>query len=77
MEMPVLVFKEGSVFVTECPITSVSTFGETEEEALGNHKEAMELYLEDLPESEIKEIESFSLPAGASLAKLSLNSVKS
>ena len=50
-DFPVLIWKEGNVYVTGCPITSVSTFGDTYEEAMEHHKEAMELYIEDLSES--------------------------
>jgi len=46
---------EGGYTVTVPALPGCSTEGETFEEALGNIKEAAELYLEDMKESEIPE----------------------
>ena len=43
-------FREDSDYVAQCLDFDVSSFGSTEKEALANLKEAIELYLEDLPE---------------------------
>ena len=44
-------YREDSDYVAQCLDYDVSSFGATEKEALANLKEALELYLEDLPES--------------------------
>ena len=46
-------YREESDYVAQCLDYDVSSFGSTEKEALANLKEAIELYLEDLPESTI------------------------
>ncbi len=42
--------REEEDFVAQCLDYDVSSFGSTEQEALGNLKEAVELYLEDCDE---------------------------
>ncbi|GAC1503028.1 MAG: hypothetical protein NVS1B10_08000 [Candidatus Saccharimonadales bacterium] len=44
-----VVYKEGKYYVAQCLNVDVSSFGETEQEALAMLQEALELYLEDLP----------------------------
>lgn len=44
-------YREDSDYVAQCLDYDVSSFGATEMEAIANLKEAIELYLEDLPES--------------------------
>jgi predicted RNase H-like HicB family nuclease len=44
-------YREESDYIAQCLDYDVSSFGSTETEALANLKEAIELYLEDLPES--------------------------
>ncbi len=44
-------YREESDYVVQCLDYDVSSFGTTEMEAIANLKEALELYLEDLPES--------------------------
>ena len=46
-------YRAESDYVAQCLDYDVSSFGSTEKEALANLKEAIELYLEDLPESTI------------------------
>ena len=41
--------KEGNLFVADCPEVGTVSQGETIEEALGNLREATELYLEEFP----------------------------
>ena len=43
--------REDADYVAQCLDYDVSSFGATEKEALANLKEALELYLEDLPDS--------------------------
>lgn len=42
-----VVWKEGEFYVAQCLNIEVSSFGETNEEALKNLNEAIELYIED------------------------------
>ncbi len=47
VRLAVLTWKEGDVFVADCPPVRIASQGDTEEEALNNLKEAIELYFED------------------------------
>ncbi|MEO5501512.1 MAG: type II toxin-antitoxin system HicB family antitoxin [Ginsengibacter sp.] len=53
-----IIWKEGAHFVAQCLNVEVNSFGNTKEEALANLQEALELYFEDKPESEIIRIEN-------------------
>jgi predicted RNase H-like HicB family nuclease len=46
-----VVYKEGKYYVAQCLNVDVSSFGKSEQEALANLEEALELYLEDAPTS--------------------------
>jgi predicted RNase H-like HicB family nuclease len=52
-EIEYIIWKEGKYYVSQCINSSISSFGETIEEATNNLKEAVELYYEgeelDLP----------------------------
>ncbi|RLI70058.1 type II toxin-antitoxin system HicB family antitoxin [Archaeoglobales archaeon] len=50
MKLNVIVWREEDVFVIREIFTGVTTQGKTLEEAVENIKEAVELYLEELPE---------------------------
>jgi predicted RNase H-like HicB family nuclease len=50
MKLNVVVWKEEDMFIVKEVFTGVTTQGKTIEEALENIKEAVELYLEELPE---------------------------
>lgn len=45
------IWREGKYYVSLCLNNDVSSFGESREEALSNLKEALELYLEELPKA--------------------------
>ncbi|MEN4018983.1 MAG: type II toxin-antitoxin system HicB family antitoxin [Methanobacterium sp.] len=47
LELPIELTKEDSLFIAICPVFCVGSQGKTEEEALNNAKEALQLYLED------------------------------
>ena len=47
-----VVHKEDDIYVAECPEVGTVSQGKTFEEAIGNLKEATELYLEEFPASE-------------------------
>jgi len=44
---PANVWREGEVFVANCPVLRIASQGITSEEALANLKESIELYFED------------------------------
>lgn len=48
-----VIHKERDIFVAECPEIGTASQGPTIEESLSNLKEATELYLEELPISNI------------------------
>jgi len=50
MRLNVIVWKEEDMFIAREVFTGVTTQGQTIEEVLKNIKEAVELYLEELPE---------------------------
>ena len=50
LRVPVLTWKEGAVYVADCPAVRIASQGETEREAIENLKEAIALYFEDAPE---------------------------
>jgi len=52
----VIVFPEAGVFSAWCPDVDVASQGDTQEEAIANLKEALELHLECLTPAELKEI---------------------
>lgn len=51
MEIQTVVWKEEDMYVIKEAITGVTTQGKTIEEALDNLKEAMQLYVEEVPET--------------------------
>ncbi|MBY0478171.1 MAG: type II toxin-antitoxin system HicB family antitoxin [Chitinophagaceae bacterium] len=53
-----IIWLEGETYVAQCLNVDVSSFGYTKEEALSNLEEALELYFEDMPVSEIQLIEN-------------------
>ncbi len=51
MKLQTTIWKEEDLYVIKEPITGVTTQGNTIEESLVNLKEALELYLEQVPET--------------------------
>ena len=51
-----VVYQEGKYYVAQCLNVDVSSFGDTEQEALANLQEALALYLEDAPRTNTAEI---------------------
>ncbi len=47
-----VVDQEGNYYVAQCLNVDVSSFGDTEQEALANLQEALELFFEDTPKAE-------------------------
>ena len=46
-KIPYTLYREDADFIVQCLDYDISTFGSTEQEALANLKEAVELYLEN------------------------------
>jgi predicted RNase H-like HicB family nuclease len=53
-----VVYREGEHYVAQCLNVDVSSFGDTEDEALANLHEALELYFEDAPTSDAVPVEA-------------------
>jgi predicted RNase H-like HicB family nuclease len=60
VKLQAVIWKEEDMFIIREVFTGVTTQGKTIEEAMENLKEAIELYLEEMPEiaTEIKNIET-------------------
>lgn len=52
-----VVYKEGKYYVAQCLNIDISSFGDTEQDALANLQDAVHLYLEDSPIVNNMEIE--------------------
>lgn len=46
-----VVYQEGKYYVAQCLNVDVSSFGDSEQQALANLQEALELFFEDAPNS--------------------------
>jgi predicted RNase H-like HicB family nuclease len=57
IDVQTVVFREGEHFVAQCLDVDVSSFGESEENALLNLREALELYFEDAPADAVAKVE--------------------
>lgn len=53
-----IIWKEGGYYVAQCLNFDVSSFGRTKSSAIANLKEAVSLYLEDMPKTKISRIQS-------------------
>lgn len=60
-EVQAVVYQEDEHYVAQCLNVDVSSFGDTEEEALSNLQEALELYFEDQPETVVTPVEAPSV----------------
>ena len=62
-----VIHKEGDLFVADCPEVGAVSQGATVDEAIGNLKEATELYLEEFPveESQHPLVTSFEVAVDA------------
>jgi len=61
--LPVVVMKEGRLFVASCPVLDIATQGKTEEEVRENMDELIKEYLNDpdTPKPQIKAIMSITI----------------
>jgi predicted RNase H-like HicB family nuclease len=53
-----VVYREDEHYVAQCLNVDVSSFGDTEADALANLREALELYFEDTPVSDAAPVEA-------------------
>lgn len=56
-----VVWQEGKYYVAQCLNVDVSSFGKTYEEAVKNIREAVDLYLEDMPKQKMIPIDRPSI----------------
>ena len=59
------VWREGDWFVSQCLEVDVASQGETEEEALANLKEALELHFEPPQATRLPELRTIEVEVGA------------
>jgi hypothetical protein len=57
IDVQTVVFREGKHFVAQCLDVDVSSFGDSEDDALANLREALELYFEDAPADAVAKVE--------------------
>jgi hypothetical protein len=57
IDVQTVVFREGAHFVAQCLDVDVSSFGDSEDDALANLREALELYFEDAPADAVAKVE--------------------
>ena len=60
MKLQTTIWKEDETYIIKEVVTGVTTQGKTMEEAVENIKEAVELYLEEMPEAR-EELESIKI----------------
>ncbi len=58
LDLQNVVYREGEHYVAQCLNVDVSSFGDTESEALDNLQEALELYFEDASDDEVASVEA-------------------
>jgi predicted RNase H-like HicB family nuclease len=58
LEVQAVAYREDKHFVAQCLNVDVSSFGDTEAEALANLQEALELYFEDMPMTVVASVEA-------------------
>jgi predicted RNase H-like HicB family nuclease len=58
LHLQTVVYREGEHYVAQCLNIDVSSFGDTEAQALTNLREALELYFEDAPASDAAPVEA-------------------
>ena len=57
IDVQTVVFREGDHYVAQCLDVDVSSFGDSEDDALANLREALELYFEDAPADAVAKVE--------------------
>jgi len=57
IDVQTVVFREGEHVVAQCLDVDVSSFGDTESDALANLREALELYFEDASVDALAKVE--------------------
>jgi predicted RNase H-like HicB family nuclease len=57
IDVQTVVFHEGNHYVAQCLDVDVSSFGDSEDDALANLREALEPYFEDAPADAVAKVE--------------------
>jgi predicted RNase H-like HicB family nuclease len=58
IDVQAVIFREGEHVVAQCLDVDVSSFGDSESDALANLREALELYFEDAPADALARVEA-------------------
>jgi predicted RNase H-like HicB family nuclease len=61
INLQAVIYREAEHYVAQCLNVDVSSFGDTEAEALNSLREALELYFEDTPSGDVQPIEGVEL----------------
>jgi predicted RNase H-like HicB family nuclease len=63
LKLQSVIYREGKHYVAQCLNIDVSSFGDSEANALANLQEALELYFEDAPASDAVPVEAAEVRA--------------
>jgi predicted RNase H-like HicB family nuclease len=63
LKLQSVIYREGEHYVAQCLNIDVSSFGDSEADALANLREALELYFEDAPASDAVPVEAAEVRA--------------
>lgn len=63
LKLQSVIYREGEHYVAQCLNVDVSSFGNSETDALANLQEALELYFEDAPASDAVPVEAAEVRA--------------
>lgn len=63
LKLQSVIYREGKHYVAQCLNIDVSSFGDSEADALANLQEALELYFEDAPASDAVPVEAAEVRA--------------
>ena len=69
-KLTAIIYKEDDLYVAECPEIGTASQGKTIEEALLNLQEATELYLEEFPLSDEKQVFVTSMEVGKVVSQI-------
>lgn len=65
LDLKYATWKEGKYYVAQCLNVDISSFGKTQEEALKNLEEALELYFEDIKTPKVTKIMKVQIISGS------------
>jgi predicted RNase H-like HicB family nuclease len=63
LDLQTVIYREGKHYVAQCLNVDISSFGDSETEAMTSIQEALELYFEDAPDSDATPVEAAEIRA--------------